>query len=237
MMKRWIFAPEKVARDIATLKLRQRRDLDLALCANSVLKRHQWKKYASAINFTAPYEITACGRFNPPGGEIAVWYASDSALTSMAESYGRVLQLQGTIAYPEVALQSHYICSVDVLRPVKTINVVRLCELLHIPLNALESEDYAFTQWLMHHLFAEYGEEYDGIAYDSRHLRYKKCFAFWRKLTGDIPFKDTAGGMVPLLDYKEYNVELFPPGWMDLYMSGDDMLEILLNFRITPEPY
>ncbi|MGE9627386.1 RES family NAD+ phosphorylase, partial [Escherichia coli] len=68
---------------------------------------------------------------------MAVWYASDSALTAAAEAYGRLLHLEGTISYPESVLSQHYMCSVDVMRPVKVIDVVALCELLHIPLDSL----------------------------------------------------------------------------------------------------
>nr|VXZ81510.1 RES domain [Klebsiella pneumoniae] len=109
---------------------------------------------------------------------MAVWYASDSALTAAAEAYGRLFHLKGTISYPESVLSQHYMCSVDVARTVKVIDVVALCELLHIPLDSLENEDYTFPQWLMEHLYTHFGRDYDGIAYTSRHKRYKRCYAF-----------------------------------------------------------
>jgi hypothetical protein len=72
---------------------------------------------------------------------IPIWYAADSSLTAMAESYGRLLHIQGTTSFPESVLDQHYICSVDILRFVKVIDVVGLCEVLHIPLDSLENED------------------------------------------------------------------------------------------------
>jgi hypothetical protein len=234
-MKKWTFQPEKVKRAIAALKKSGRKIPSIERHAGEVLKRHQWQCYASAINFTAPIEVEKCGRFNPVGGCIAVWYASDAALTAMAESYGRMVQLVQTVSYPESVLDQHYICSVDVLKEVEVIDVVALLALLHIPLDSLENEDYTFPQWLMERLYTEFGDEYDGIAYDSRHRRYKKCFAFWRKPQSNELFKDTAGGMTSLKDYKEYDAEIFPSDWRSLYISGEDMLEELLNFEITPE--
>ncbi|WP_017348627.1 RES family NAD+ phosphorylase [Pantoea sp. A4] len=235
-MKKWNFVPEKVAQEIAALKVTERKDTKIELSENSVLKRHQWKRYESSINFTAPQDSRDCGRYNPLGGRIAVWYASDAALTGMAESYGRVLQLHGTVQYPESLMAVHVICSVDVTKKVRVINVVRLCELLHIPLDSLESEDYNFTQWLMEHLYTFYGDKFDGIAYDSRHKRHKKCYAFWSKPGSEVPFKDTTEGIVSLAEYKEYDSSIFPPDWKDDYMSGDEMLELILNFEIMSEP-
>lgn len=38
--------------------------------------------------------------------------------------------------------------------------------------------------------------------------------------------------MVSVLDYKEYDSLIFPKGWGFEYMSGDDMLEEILEFTI-----
>lgn len=236
-MDKWIFEPEKVARGIDALKVQGRNELIIELEERSVVKRHQWKRYASAINFTAPQDASDCGRFNPPGGKIAVWYASDAALTGMAESYGRTLQLHGTVQYPESLMDVHVICSVEVTRRVRLIDIVKLCELLHIPLDSLESENYTFTQWLMERLHTEFGEEFDGIAYDSRHKRYKKCFAFWSQPGSGVPFKDTPNGIVTVSAYKEYDKAIFPSDMKDReYITGEEMLELILNFEVTAEP-
>ncbi|WP_336142176.1 RES family NAD+ phosphorylase [Erwinia sp. CGal63] len=187
------------------------------------------------MHFSAPESSEKCGRFNPPGGKIAVWYAADSALTAMAESYGRMFHFAGTISWPESALDQHYICAVKVIRTVKVIDVVRLCELLHIPLDSLENENYDFPQWLMSQLFC-LKNNHAGIAYSSRHCRYKKCYAFWKNPESAHAFKDVSQGRVTIRNYREYDTQLFPPGWKLRWMKGDDMLERLLNFAIVPEP-
>lgn len=167
---------------------------------------------------------------------MAVWYASDSALTAAAEAYGRLFHLKGTISYPESVLSQHYMCSVDVIRTVKVIDIVALCELLHIPLDSLESEDYTFTQWLMEYLYTHHGNDYDGIAYTSRHKRYKHCYAFWKRPNSTPAFADTPYGMVPYASYRETDTGMFPEWWHKGVMSGEEMFEELLGFEITPEP-
>ena len=171
-----------------------------------------------------------------PGGSVAVWYASDSALTAAAEAYGRLYHLKGTKSYPESVLSQHYMCSVDVMKTVKVIDVVALCELLHIPLDSLENEDYTFTQWLMEHLYTHFGRDYDGIAYTSRHKRYKRCYAFWERPGITPAFTDTPQGMAPYASYVETDKGMFPKWWHKGMMSGEEMFEELPGFEITPEP-
>ncbi|MCA6984005.1 RES family NAD+ phosphorylase [Pectobacterium brasiliense] len=164
-MIKWTFDKTVVAQGIAAQNNSGRIPAINIQQGPDLLKRHQRKLYKSAINFSAPIEKDDCGRYNPLGGSVAVWYASDSALTAAAEAYGRLFHLKGTISYPESVLSQHYMCSVDVVRTVKVIDVVALCELLHIPLDSLENEDYTFPQWLMEHLYTHFGRDYDGIAY------------------------------------------------------------------------
>ena len=235
-MIKWIFDEAVVAKGIAAQKKSGRIPAMNIQQGPGLLKRHQRKLYKSAINFSAPIDIDDCGRYNPPGGSVAVWYASDSALTAAAEAYGRLLHLKGIISYPESVLAQHYMCSVDVIRAVRVIDVVALCELLHIPLDSLENEDYTFTQWLMEHLYTHFGRDYDGIAYTSRHKRYKHCYAFWERLKPVPAFADTPHGMVPYASYRETDTGMFPEWWHKRTMSGEEMFEELLGFEITPEP-
>lgn len=235
-MTKWTFEKNIVAQGIAAKNKSGRIPSIDIQPGSGLLKRHQRALYESAINFRAPIEENECGRYNPPGGCVAVWYASDSALTAAAEAYGRLLHLEGTISYPESVLSQHYMCSVDVMRPVKVIDVVALCELLHIPLDSLENEDYTFTQWLMEHLYTHFGRDYDGIAYTSRHKRYKRCYAFWERPDSTPAFTDTPQGMVPYASYIENDEGIFPKGWHKGTMSGEEMFEELLGFEITPEP-
>ncbi|WP_380180163.1 RES family NAD+ phosphorylase [Kalamiella sp. sgz302252] len=234
-MRKWTFQSKATAKAIAELVASGQQIPELVLPEGSILKRHQWRKYQSAIHFSAPDEAEKCGRFNPPGGKIAVWYAADSALTAMAESYGRMFHLARKIAWPESALSQHYLCAVKVTREIKIIDVIRLCELLHIPLDSLENERYNLPQWLMAHLFALYQDKYAGIAYCSRHCRYLKCYAFWQTPGSAGLFSDVPQGMATISQYKEYDTNLFPPGWRQPWMAGDDMLELLLNFEIISE--
>lgn len=235
-MIKWTFDPDALAQHIAALSLADRIPVLTVQQGSAMLKRHQKKKYASAICFSAPVNILDCGRYNPPGGEPAVWYAADSSVTAAAEAYGRLLQLTGQIAYPESVLEQHFICAIDVLRPVTVIDLIGLCQSLHVPLDSVENEDYAFPQWLMAHLYTHFGSECDGVAYSSRHYRYRRCYAFWPSPTMPAAFQDTPGGMVPVADYKEYDRAIFPADWEAPFMSGDEILEALLNFRITAEP-
>ncbi|HCC0888808.1 TPA: RES family NAD+ phosphorylase [Salmonella enterica] len=235
-MNKWIFDENKVAQGILALKGTVRFPVLTIQSGTDVLKRHQKKLYSSAINFGAPVEDEDCGRYNPLGGRIAVLYASDSSLTAAAEAYGRLLHLTGQIAYPESVLSQHYMCSIDVVRTVVVIDVVGLCQLLHIPLDSLENEDYRFTQWLMEFLHTHFGNDFDGIAYTSRHNRYKRCYAFWECPTSQPAFADTPAGMVPYASYHETDTGIFPKGWNKTSMSGEEMFEELLGFEITSEP-
>lgn len=235
-MIKWIFDEAVIANGIAAQKKSERIPAIDILQGPDRLKRHQGKLYKSAINFSAPIEKDVCGRYNPPGGNVAIWYAADSALTAAAEAYGRLFHLKGTIYYPESVLSQHYMCSVDITRAVKVIDVVTLCELLHIPLDSLENEDYTFTQWLMEHLHTHFGRDYDGIAYTSRHKRYKHCYAFWIRQNSTPAFADTPHGMVPYASYRETDTGMFPEWWHKGSMSGEEMFEELLGFEITPEP-
>ena len=235
-MTKWTFDKTVVAQGIAAQNKSGRIPVIDLHQGTGLLKRHQRKLYESTINFSAPIEKVDCGRYNPPGGSVAVWYASDSALTAAAEAYGRLFHLEGTISYPESVLSQHYMCSVDVVRTVKVIDVVKLCESLHIPLDSLENEDYTFPQWLMEHLHKHFGSDYDGIAYTSRHKRYKRCYAFWERPGSTPAFTDTPYGMVPYIRYVETDNGMFPKGWHKGTMSGEEMFEELLGFEITPEP-
>lgn len=235
-MTKWTFDKKVVAQGIDVQHKAGRIPVIDIQPGSGLLKRHQRKLYESAINFSAPKEKEDCGRYNPPGGRVAVWYASDSALTAAAEAYGRLFHLKGTISYPEAVLSQHYMCSVDVVRTVKVIDVVELCELLHIPLDSLENEDYTFPQWLMEHLHTHFGSDYDGIAYTSRHKRYKRCYAFWERPGSTPAFTDTPHGMEPYFSYEETDKGMFPKGWHKVTMSGEEMFEVLLGFEITPEP-
>ncbi|MBS0969373.1 RES family NAD+ phosphorylase [Nissabacter archeti] len=199
--------------------------------------RSQPGKYESGIHYSAPVEARECGRFNPPGGQIAVLYAADASITAMAEMYGRRCQLEGSVIYPESVLDRHYLCAVETLRTVKVIDMIEILQYMHIPFSDLEGEDYRLPQWLMARLYADYGETFDGIAYDSRHRRYKKCYAFWRQPGRTIPFRDTPGGMWTLREYKEYDSAIFPSGWAESYMTGEALLEEGLNFQIASDPY
>lgn len=235
-MNKWTFDKTVVAQGIAAQNNSGRIPAIDIQQGPGLLKRHQRKLYKSAINFSAPIEKDDCGRYNPPGGSVAVWYASDSALTAAAEAYGRLFHLKGKISYPESVLSQHYMCSVDVARTVTVIDVVALCELLHIPLDSLENEDYTFPQWLMEHLYTHFGRDYDGIAYTSRHKRYKRCYAFWERPGSTPAFTDTPQGMWPYASYVETDEGMFPKGWYKGTMSGEEMFEELLGFEITPEP-
>nr|WP_318381153.1 RES family NAD+ phosphorylase [uncultured Enterobacter sp.] len=237
ILKKWNFDKKAVAGGIAALKASNTIPHCVLQCGVAVLKRHQKALYSSAIHFSAPNDVNDCGRFNPPGGKIGVWYASDSALTAAAEAYGRVLHLNGITAYPESVLTQHYMCSVDVVRTVKVIDVVSLCEMLHIPPGYLETEDYAFPQWLMEHLYFHFAKEDDGIAYTSRHKRYKRCYAFWQGPEASSAFSDTLNGMVSYAQYREADTAMFPEWWHKSTMSGEEMFEVLLGFDITPEPF
>jgi hypothetical protein len=42
--------------------------------------------------------------------------------------------------------------------------------------------------------------------------------------------------MVTISKYKEYDPGVIPKGWPNVFISGDEMLEELLNFAITAEP-
>ncbi|MDR8378958.1 RES domain-containing protein, partial [Acinetobacter baumannii] len=77
--------------------------------------------------------------------------------------------------YPEKVLHQHYMCSIDVNRTVKAIDIVGLCQLLHIPPDSVENENYTFTQWLMSYLHTHFGSDFDGISYSGRHYRCKRC--------------------------------------------------------------
>lgn len=235
-MTKWTFDKTVVAQGIVALNDSGRIPAIDIQPASGLLKRHQRMWYESAINFSAPVGKDECGRYNPPGGSVAVWYAADSALTAAAEAYGRLFHLKGTISYPESVLSQHYMCSVDVVRAVNVIDVVTLCESLHIPLDSLENEDYTFTHWLLEHLYTHYGHDYDGIAYTSRHKRYKRCYAFWQRQGRTPAFTDTPQGMWPYASYVETDEGMFPKGWHKETMSGEEMFEELLGFEITPEP-
>lgn len=236
MTKKWIFNPNHVAQAILALQGSLRFPTLAIQVGVAVLKRHQKKLYSSAINFAAPVAVSECGRYNPPGGKIGVWYASDSALTAAAEAYGRVLVNQGPISYPESVLAQHYMCSIDAVRPVKVIDVVTLCQQLHIPLDSLENEDYTFPQWLMGFLHMHFANDLDGITYTSRHNRYKRCYAFWERPGYPPAFADTLNGMVPYVSYLETDSDMFPQWWNKTTMSGEEMFETLLGFEITAEP-
>jgi len=236
-LNKWMFNENQVAQGILALKRTARIPSEMIRSGTGVLKRHQMKRYASAINFSAPVEWSKCGRYNPPGGSVSVWYASDSSLTAAAEAYGRLFHLTGTIRYPESVLWQHFMCSIDVTRTVEVIDVVSLCQRLHIPLDSLENEDYTFPQWLMAFLHTHFASDYDGIAYSGRHVRYKHCYAFWER-PGMLPaFADTPGGMVPYARYQETDSGIFPAWWNKTTMSGEDMFEELLGFEITAEPW
>lgn len=88
----------------------------------------------------------------------------------------------------------------------------------------------------MGYLYALFQDDYDGIAYSSRHRRNKKCYAFWQRPGVTHPFRDTPNGMVTISKYKEYDPGVIPKGWPNVFISGDEMLEELLNFAITAEP-
>lgn len=236
MTNKWIFSPAHVAQGILALKSSPRFPTLSIPVGVDVLKRHQKKLYGSAINFAAPLARSNCGRYNPPGGKIGVWYASDSALTAAAEAYGRLLANHGPISYPESVLAQHYMCSIDVVRPVEVVDVVTLCQLLHIPLDSLENEDYTFPQWLMAFLHTHFANDLDGIAYTSRHNRYKRCYAFWERPGYQLAFADTLNGMVPYVSYLETDSGMFPQWWRKTTMSGEEMFETLLGFEITAEP-
>lgn len=231
-MSKWIFNEGKVAQEIQALAAESRIPELKIQEGNDVLKRHQKKLYPSAIIFGAPKDSSNCGRYNPPGGKFGVLYAADSALTAAAEAYGRLFHQNEPIAFPLSELKQHYICSINVVRTVKVIDIVALCELLHIPSNNFESEEYHFTQWLMEYLYTHFGNEYDGIAYTSRHKRYKRCYAFWERPGFEQAFEDALDGMVPYASYVETDTGIFPAGSGITTMTGEEMFEELLNFRI-----
>jgi len=236
MYKKWILNADSVAQAILALKGSLRFPTLTIPNGVGILKRHQKKLYGSAINFAAPVAASDCGRYNPPGGKIGVWYASDSALTAAAEAYGRLLANHGPISYPESVLTQHYMCSIDVVRPVEVVDVVALCQLLHIPLDSLENEDYTFPQWLMAFLHMHFANDVEGIAYTSRHYRYKRCYAFWERPGYKLAFADTLNGMVPYISYVETDAGMFPQWWNKTTMTGEEMFEKLLGFEITAEP-
>lgn len=235
-MNKWNFIESHVEQGIQALVGKNRiPELEIQK-GPDVLKRHQKKLYPSAVVFGAPIKPLDCGRYNPPGGNIGVLYAADSSLTAAAEAYGRMLHQNGQINYPAAVLGQHFMCSIDVVRTVKVIDVMALCELLHIPLDSLENEDYTFTQWLMEYLYTQFGNEYDGIAYTSRHKRYKRCYAFWERPGLKAAFADTRGGMTPYASYRETDKGMFPEWWKKTTMTGEEMFEELLNFRIIDLP-
>ncbi|WP_146001355.1 RES domain-containing protein [Chimaeribacter arupi] len=123
--------------------------------------RSQPGKYESGIHYSAPVEARECGRFNPPGGQIAVLYAADASITAMAEVYGRTCQLEGSVIYPESVLDQHYLCAVETLMTVKVIDIIGLLQCMHIPFSDLEGEDYRLPQWLMARLY--------GVSLDIEH--------------------------------------------------------------------
>ena len=235
-MNKWIFDENVVAKGIVALKSSGRIPLIDIQQGSGLLKRHQQKKYESAINFSAPKALIDCGRYNPPSGTVRVWYAADSAVTAAAEAYGRVFHSVGKISYPESALKQHYMCSVDVLKTVSVIDVIELCSRLHIPTDNVENEDYTFPQWLMEYLHTNFGLEYDGIAYTSRHKRYKLCYAFWESPKTISAFGDTPNGMQSYASYVETDANIIPRWWHKSAMTGSEMFEDLLEFEITSEP-
>lgn len=235
-MKKWKFNKSHVEQGIQALAGTERFPELTIQAGSDVLKRHQKKKYSSAIVFGAPSNPLDCGRYNPPGVNLGVLYAADSSLTASAEAYGRMLHQNGQIDYPAAVLSQHFMCSIDVVRTVKVIDVVELCELLHIPLDSLENEDYTFTQWLMQYLNTHFGNEYDGIAYTSRHRRYKRCYAFWERPGLPAAFVDTPDGMKAYASYQETDKGIFPEWWRKSTMTGEEMFEELLNFRIIYLP-
>ncbi len=85
-MTKWTFDKTVVAQGIAAQNNSGRIPAIDIQQGPGLLKRHQRKLYKSAINFSAPIEKDDCGRYNPLGGSVAVWYASDSALTAAAEA-------------------------------------------------------------------------------------------------------------------------------------------------------
>ena len=233
-MNKWTFDQDEVAQGILALKSKGRIPMVTLGIKEAALKRFQHKLYASAIRFSAPTVANDGdpGRYNPPNGSVSVWYAADASITALAESLGRIYHLQGIVSYPQSALAKKYICSVDIINEVKVIDVVKLCTRLHIPLDSIENENYAFTQWLMVFLHTHFQSDADGLSYRSRHHDYKRCYAFWESKGKPCPFQDTRGGMVSVLDYKEYDSQILPKGWGFEYMSGDDMLEEILEFTI-----
>lgn len=68
-MHKWTYKSEEVAYDIAALKVTERQDIVIELRESSVLKRHQWKRYGSSINFTAPQDAINRGRYIPQAAE------------------------------------------------------------------------------------------------------------------------------------------------------------------------
>lgn len=89
-MTKWTFEKTVVAQGIAAQNNSGRIPAIDIQQGPGLLKRHQRKLYKSAINFSAPIEKDDCGRYNPLGGSVAVWYASDSALTAAAEAWAFV---------------------------------------------------------------------------------------------------------------------------------------------------
>lgn len=187
------------------------------------LKRWQRKQWDSALNFS-----TGDGRYNAPDDSFGVCYMADRVVSTLAESFGRLMHKGGKKFVDETVLKDSRVCLIHPLRRPVFVDVGQLLGILHIPLDVSVGDDYSITQRVMTCLYKLAKDEVDGVRYLSRHFSTTDfCYAVWE--SDEKRFEDA--GMMNLVDYQDS--EWVPSRWHSSSITAEELLEDVLRFRIV----
>lgn len=203
------------------------------LSVETVLFRVQSAKHDTANRFHAPNELEKLGRYNDPLFEKWVWYGAELPTGALAEIFGRLQASRGRglgIVLNQAELNSYSMCEVEVLKPLKLLDLKLLLTKLQRTLDEITGSSYALTHEIVRVVSRLPGRPFDGIAYESRHYSDgRMCYALWTD-PDELPLV-SEGKIVNLCSYV-YAGEL-ATAYSGSDIDAEEMLTEILGYKVT----
>lgn len=201
--------------------------------AGRVLYRVQAVKHVTANYFQAPNELQKLGRYNDPLFVKRVWYGTELPTGALAETFGRLRSSQGRClgtVINQAELNSYNMCEVEVLQPLKLLDLRLLLTWLGLTSDEITSSSYTLTHEIVRVVSRLPNRPFDGIAYESRHHPDgSMCYALWTD--PDEPPLVSTGRIVNLCSYV-YAGKL-ATAYSGSDIDAEEMLTEILGYLVT----
>lgn len=201
---------------------------------HSYLFRWQRIEFPSGVHYGLPTAPENMGRYSDPSGRTGVCYIAHYAVGAIAESLGRIFQLdKDNFTLGRSDLQKAYLYTLKTTRPTKTIDMPRLQGMLHLTSDQTMGKDTHITQAIVDWAANTPGLDYDGITYRSRHFDAGMCTAFWERKGASSPLTDVSYCSVD--SYVDSDPANFPQNWPEEDISGFEIVTETLQFDVQED--